>query len=127
MNTFSAQTCLIIIILLALTACDKNEINDSICTQSNWIGTYQGVGTCIGRTENVTLFITAGSLENEIIISNGKEGKTLLLDNCQVTLTEDTPLFTFPVNGVATLSGDSLHLRASTFLGISCSTTILRQ
>ena len=114
-------------ILLALSACDKNEKNYGICTRSNWIGTYKGEGTCIGRTEKVTLFITGGNVENEIVISNGKEEKALLLDNCQVTLTEDTPLFTFPVNGVATLSGDSLHLKASTFLGISCSTTILRQ
>ena len=113
--------------LLILTRCEKEINGENTCTINEWTGTYAGSGSCIGKTENIRLSFRQGPNADELLISDGKTEKAVKFVNCTAQITEDTPLFTFPVTGTAILKGDSLKLTASTLFGLSCSTTIMRE
>lgn len=110
-----------------LASCEKDDSGEKTCTINEWAGTYAGTGTCIGKTEKIRLSFRQGPLTDELLISDGKTEKAVKFVNCTAQITEDTPLFAFPVTGTAELKGDSLKLTASTLFGLSCSTTIMRE
>jgi hypothetical protein len=118
---------MLILALFLFTKCEKQNDTDNVCERNDWIGTFEGEGSCFGKTETIKLIFTQGTEPDDIIITNGTEVKIAKFENCTIQLTEDTPFFSFPVTGTAQLRGDSLDVKASTLFGISCSTTILRQ
>ncbi len=113
--------------LLIFTRCVKENNTENTCTINEWTGTYAGSATCIGKTENIRLSFRQGANPDELLISDGKTEKAVKFVNCTAQITEDIPLFTFPVTGTAILKRDSLKLTASTLFGLSCSTTIKRE
>jgi hypothetical protein len=113
--------------ILLFIQCEKQNDTEYICERNDWIGTFQGEGSCFGKTEVIKLIFTKGIEPDDIIITNGTEVKTAKYENCMIQLSEDTPFFSFPVTGTAQLRGDTLDVKASTLFGISCSTTIVRQ
>lgn len=117
----------LILISFLFTQCEKKYNSENQCKRNDWVGLFEGEGSCIGRTETIKLIFTKGSEPDEIVISNGKEEKLAKFENCIIQITEDTPFFTFPITGTAQLRGDSLDIKANTLFGLSCSTTIFRQ
>ncbi|HMP28566.1 MAG TPA: hypothetical protein PKD85_03140 [Saprospiraceae bacterium] len=123
----SLQKKLLFAAIVLFIRCDKDLNFYDTCVKDSWIGSFSGSGTCLGRVEPITLFISNTNDLDMVLISNGKEQKSVKVENCKIQITEDIPLFPFPVTGEAVLRGDTLDLRASTLFGVSCSTSILRQ
>ena len=54
--------------IVAFSACGKDDDGPVICTQSDWVGVYEGTIDCDGTTEDVNVTITANGAEDIIIV-----------------------------------------------------------
>ena len=102
-------------IALFVTACGDDDSSPSTCTQSDWVGTYEGTVDCDGTVEDVTVNITANGTDNIVIIYETATVETeydpLPPDGCSLNNTGTGNGLTVTVS--ATLDGDDLTLNES--------------
>ena len=55
------------LLVVAFAACKKDKDSTPTCTQSDWVGTYEGTTDCGGSTEDVTVTITASGVDAIVI------------------------------------------------------------
>ena len=100
-------------LVMAMTACNKDDDDASTCTQSDWVGTYKGTQDCDGDTENVTVTIIARG-SNEITIKYETatvttEFNPLTPAGCDLDQTDSAGGLTLVVD--ASINGDQLTFK----------------
>jgi len=100
-------------LLVAFSACKKDDDSTPTCTQSDWVGTYEGTTDCGGSTEDVTVTIVASGA-NAIVIEYATATLTTTYDpttptNCTINESGTDAGITFTVD--ATLDGDKLTIQ----------------
>ncbi len=118
-------------LVVALSACKKDEDSPS-CTQSDWVGTYEGTTDCGGSTEDVTVTITASGAD-AIVIQYATTTLTTTYDpitptNCTINESGTDSGITITVD--ATLDGDKLTLEETISGGgvdFTCNLTATRK
>jgi hypothetical protein len=103
------------LLVLAFASCKKDDDSNPTCTQSDWVGTYEGTTDCGGSTEDVTVTITASGA-NAIVIQYATPTLTTTYDpitptNCDLNASGTDAGITFTVD--AMLDGDKLTLNES--------------
>ena len=116
MNFLKLSLCLLLFV--AFSSCGKDDDKPS-CTQSDWVGTYEGTINCDGTTEVVTVTITANG-SGTILISyettNTFTGYDPLTPNsCNLDRTDSAAGFSVTINSM--LSGDDLRLSETLISG----------
>lgn len=120
------------LLVVAMAACNKDDDNPPICTQSDWVGTYDGTIDCDGSTENVTIIIAAsGTTALDISYSTSTSSTTytepLTPVNCDLDFTATDAGLTLTVD--ASLNGDNLTFKEAISGNISsiCEITATRK
>jgi hypothetical protein len=110
-----------------LCGCSTEPVDNSDkCTADDWVGVYAGTASCAGKTETGTLTVTKTKYPDSITVFNGWTAKNVAFKNCTVEVKEDTPLFTVPVVGFATLKGKEVHLDGKIFGVVICNTILTK-
>lgn len=100
--------------IVGFSACNKEDDTPATCTQSDWVGVFEGDIDCDGDKGIVLLTITPSG-SNSIYITYTTAGATttytspLTLDNCSVKASGTDAGLTISVD--ATLSGKKLTLK----------------
>ncbi|MEM9260115.1 MAG: hypothetical protein AAGA62_10750 [Bacteroidota bacterium] len=55
------------LLVLCFAACQDDDDTPTVCSQSDWVGSYTGTVTCDGETDDVEVTITASGTENIVI------------------------------------------------------------
>ena len=102
----------VLALLIAFSACKKDDDEGPTCTRDNWIGTYTGTVDCDGNSEPATVTITASG-DNDIVIRYVTGSVTTTFDplpvtNCMIERTNSAGGVTGSV--MTTLDGDKLSL-----------------
>jgi hypothetical protein len=102
-----------LMLALSFSACKKDGDDMATCTQSDWVGTYEGTISCDdGSMENVTLTITADGTDAIVIkyVSSTvtTEFDPLTPSGCDLDFTASDIGLTVTVD--ATLDGDDLDM-----------------
>lgn len=100
-------------LLVAFSACKGDDDSTPTCTQSDWVGTYEGTTDCGGSDEDVTVTIVASGA-NAIVIEYSTATLTTTYDpatptNCTINESGTDAGITFTTN--ATLDGDKLTIQ----------------
>ena len=122
MNFFRLSFFLLLVV--AMTACGKDDDGTVTCTQSDWVGTYEGTLDCDGTVEDVTVTITASGADAIIIVYETTtvtaEYDPLTPDACDLTATSSDIGISLTVD--AALDGNKLAFSEVLTLGGSTST-----
>jgi hypothetical protein len=102
-------------LVVALSACKKDKDSTPSCTQSDWVGTYEGTTDCGGSSEDVTVTITASGAD-AIVIEYATATLTTTYDpitptDCDLNSSGTDSGITIKVD--AALDGDKLTLEES--------------
>ena len=103
---------LLTFLIVAFVAC-KDDEGTPTCTQSDWVGTYEGTTDCGGSTEDVTVTIVASGADS-IVVQYATATLTTTYDpikptNCTINESGTDAGITFTVD--ATLDGDELTIK----------------
>lgn len=106
------KSSLFILLVVAFVAC-KDDDGTPTCTQSDWVGTYEGTTDCGGSDEDVTVTITAVGADS-IVIQYATATITTTYDpiavsDCTINESGTDSGITFTTN--ATLDGDDLTIQ----------------
>lgn len=119
------------LLVVGFVACKKDKDSTPTCTQSDWVGTYEGTTDCGGSSEDVTVTITASGAD-AVVIEYATATLTTTYDpatptNCTINESGTDAGITFTTN--ATLDGDKLTIK-ETLAGIApftCDLTATRK
>jgi len=79
----AVQFFLIIAIGLLISACGKGDEN-RVCTQSDFIGTFEGSTACANSgIGDAVVIVTAGSTDSELILNLDGATVTVEIDGCE--------------------------------------------
>ncbi len=100
-------------LLVAFSACKKDDDSTPTCTQSDWVGTYEGTTDCGGSDEDVTVTIVASGAD-AVVIQYATATLTTTYDpitptNCTINESGTDAGITITVD--ATLDGDKLTIQ----------------
>ena len=119
------------LLFVAFAACKKDKDSTPTCTQSDWVGTYEGTTDCGGSTEDVTVTIVASGAD-AIVIQYATATLTTTYDpatptNCTINESGTDAGLTFTVD--ATLDGDKLTIQEtlSGSVDFTCDLTATRK
>lgn len=102
-----------ILLVVGFFACKKDDDSTPTCTQSDWVGTYEGSIDCDGTTEDATVTITASGTD-AVVIEYETPTSTTTYDpitptNCSISESGTDSGITIKVD--ATMDGDKLTLK----------------
>lgn len=112
------------LLVVAMSACGNDDDGPTVCTQSDWVGTYEGTVTCDGAAEAVTVTIAANGAVG-LDVSYATAGSTIAFTDpltpvsCDLDATATDAGTTLTID--ATLDGDKLTFKE--VLTISGTTT----
>lgn len=119
------------LLVVAFSACKKDKDSTPTCTQSDWVGTYEGTTDCGGSTEDVTVTIVASGAD-AVVIEYATATLTTTYDpitptNCDLNASGTDAGLTFTVD--ATLDGDELTIKEtlSGSVDFTCDLTATRK
>lgn len=101
-------------LIVTLSACGKDDDGPATCTQSDWVGTYEGTINCDGTTEDVTVTITAnGAAALDVSYTTASSSTTytepLIPVNCDIDISGTDAGITVTLD--ASLDGDKLTMK----------------
>ena len=102
----------VLALLIAFSACKKDDDEGPTCTRVIWSGTYTGTADCDGNSDPATITITASG-DNDIVIRYVTGSVTTTFDplpvtNCMIERTNSAGGVTGSVS--TTLDGDKFSL-----------------
>ncbi len=113
------------VLIVALSACSKDDDGPATCTQSDWVGTYDGTINCDGTTEDVTVVIAAnGAAALDVSYTTSSSSTTytepLTPMNCDLDISGTEAGITVTLD--ASLDGDKLTMKEVILSGGATST-----
>ncbi len=126
------KSSLFALLVVGFVACKKDDDSSSTCTQSDWVGTYEGTTDCGGTSEDVTVTITASGTD-AIVIEYATPSLTSTYDpitpsNCSINESGTDLGITLTVD--ADLDGDKLTIKETISGGgadFTCNLTATRK
>ncbi|MBK8562860.1 MAG: hypothetical protein IPN76_05810 [Saprospiraceae bacterium] len=120
------------LLVVGFVACKKDDDSTSSCTQSDWVGTYEGTTDCGGTSEDVIVTITASG-SDAIVIEYETATLTTTYDpitptDCDLNSSGTDSGITIKVD--AALDGDKLTLEETISGGgvdFTCNLTATRK
>ena len=127
-----SKLALFLMLVVAFASCKNDDESPTNCTQSDWVGTYDGTLNCNGASEDVTVTITASGSEAIVIKYETANLETefdpLTPNGCNLDVSQSDQGITLSVN--AELDGDNLTFSEDLTIGggtSSCDITATRQ